>query len=77
MTRDEQGVSFLPTIVLTLPWFYVLAFLAEKFRFIAAMSSLYGLPLFSISALLNVLAVAAFRGWRERSQTPHVTISPS
>jgi hypothetical protein len=55
------GVSFLPAMLLTLPWPYVLLRIAPPLRLIPLLTAYYDLPLFAISALLNVGIAEAVR----------------
>jgi hypothetical protein len=53
--RDGDGVSFLPTVLLTTPWFFVPAVVPPPHWLFAALTALYDFPIFLISASLNVL----------------------
>jgi len=67
LSKDDHGVSFLPAAMLTLPWFYILPFIAERLGLFAVLTAYYDLPLFAVSAFINVGIVAAIR--RLRAQT--------
>jgi hypothetical protein len=52
--KDSAGVSFIPTVLLTLPWFFVSAISSLPRWLFSALTAFYDLPLFSVSALLNI-----------------------
>jgi hypothetical protein len=50
LMKEEHGVSFIPAVLLTLPWFYVLPCIAELLRLFPVLTAYYDLPLFATSA---------------------------
>jgi hypothetical protein len=54
--RDSDGVSFVPTLVLTFPWSFAMSQVPWPSKVFATLTAFYDLPLFSLSALLNILA---------------------
>lgn len=66
VARDEHGVSFVPAIVLSLPWVYVLPFIAERTGGFSALTAYYDLPFFAICALMNVGVAETVRRSRAR-----------
>jgi hypothetical protein len=59
MTKDEHGVSFVPTALLTLPWWYFLIFIAERVGLVSPLTGFYDLPLFAISAAEAIRRICA------------------
>jgi hypothetical protein len=51
--KDPDGVSFIPTIVVTLPWFFAPMDWIPHWAF-SALTAFYDLPLFLLSAFLNL-----------------------
>lgn len=52
--KDADGVSFIPTIIITLPWFFVPSIASFPDWLFSFLTAFYDLPLFLFSALLNV-----------------------
>jgi hypothetical protein len=76
LMKEEHGVSFIPTVLLTLPWFYVLPYIAEPLRLFTVLTAYYDLPLFAISAFLNVAIAEGLRHLRARASDAFIHIAP-
>ena len=75
LLKDDHGVSFLPTAMLTLPWFYILPVIAERLGLFSALTAYYDLPLFVFSAFLNVGIAAAIRRLRKKTSRSLTSIA--
>ena len=74
--KDYHGVTFFPAVFLTLPWFYILPFIAERFGFISPLTAYHDLLLFAISAFINVGVAETIRRIRARASESFVSITP-
>ena len=74
--KDDFGVSFLPAMLLTLPWPYVLLRITQPLGLIPLLTAYYDLPLFVISALLNVGIAETVRRVRARASEQFIHIAP-
>jgi len=74
--KEEHGVSFLPAVLLTLPWFYVLPYIAELLRLFPLLTAYYDLPLFATAAFLNVAIAEGLRRLRARASEESIHIAP-
>jgi len=61
LKRDCCGGSFLPTVALTFPWFLITAIDSMPRWLFTALTSFYDLPLFLLSAFLNVCLAELLR----------------
>jgi len=61
-SKTSEGWTFLPAILITLPWWQILANLPTPHWLFTGLTAFYDLPLFALSALLNLAVVAAIRG---------------
>ncbi|NYF51367.1 hypothetical protein HDF12_001732 [Edaphobacter lichenicola] len=52
--KDADGVSFIPTIIVTLPWFFISSIDSLPHWLFSFLTAFYDLPLFFLSALLNI-----------------------
>jgi hypothetical protein len=69
-TKDSEGVSFLPTLLLTLPWFFVIAKLVEQPQWLfSTFIAFYDLPIFLFSAFLNIAVAGVIRRLLARNRT--------
>ena len=64
--KDPDGVSFVPTALLTIPWFFLA--MATPHWLFAALTAFYDLPLFLVSALLNLGIAEVLRRLRLQKQ---------
>lgn len=62
LNLDSDGVCFVPTMLLTMPWSIVVPSLPLPQAIFHGLTVVYDLPLFLGSTLLNVLLMEAF--WR-------------
>ena len=53
--------TFLPTCMLTLPWFQIAVIEGVPDRLSRALTAFYDLPLFALSAFLNLLVAGGVR----------------
>ena len=66
-SKNSEGWTFVPCLLLTLPCSQILAMLPTPQWLFAALTAFYDLPLFALSALLNLAVVAGIRGLLRRS----------
>jgi hypothetical protein len=66
-SKNSDGWTFLPCVLLTLPWWQILAMLPTPQWLFAALTAFYDLPLFALSALLNLAVVGGIRSLLRRS----------
>ena len=57
---DEDGVSFVPVLLATLPWSLAVTLMHLSRPIFLAITAYYDLPLFALSAFLNVGLSALF-----------------
>jgi hypothetical protein len=74
--KDDHGVSFMPVLVLTSPWTHVMTKIARSLWLFPALTAYYDLPLFAISAFLNVSIAEGLRRLRTRASEGFVSIAP-
>jgi hypothetical protein len=65
-SKSSEGWSFLPTILLTLPWWPLITDLPMDERAFEVLASFYSLPVFLLSALLNISIAATVRFFLQR-----------
>ncbi len=58
---DAEGVSFIPSFLLTLPWSFILSSIHLPTMFFSALTAFYDLPLFMLSAALNIFTAGFLR----------------
>ena len=58
---DADGASFIPTFLLTLPWSFILTLIHLPKILFSALTVFHDLPLFLLSAALNVVIAALLR----------------
>jgi hypothetical protein len=61
LKRDCCGGSFLPAVALTFPWFLISTIASVPRWLFTALTSFYDLPLFLLSAFLNVCLAELLR----------------
>src|ERR1700756_5245549 len=59
--KNSAGWTFLPALLWTLPWSQILAMLPTPQWLFTALTAFYDLPLFALSALLNLAVVGGIR----------------
>ena len=76
LTKNDAGASFLPVLLLTFPWTYVFVYVAGPLGLVPVMTAYYDLPLFAISAFMNVGIAEALRRVRAKASEGFVRIAP-
>jgi hypothetical protein len=61
VTKDDHGVSFIPTAILTLPFSFLCTVLPLPDWIFSGVTAFYDLPLFLASALLNICLAELIR----------------
>jgi hypothetical protein len=59
--KDTDGVSFILTFLLTLPWSFAISQVPWSSKVLDALTAFYDLPLFVLSALLNIFVAKILR----------------
>jgi hypothetical protein len=76
LRKDDFGVSFMPALLLTFPWPYIFVYFAVPPWLVSTLTACYDLPLFAISAFLNVGIAEALRRVRAKASEEFVHIAP-
>jgi hypothetical protein len=76
LRKDYFGVSFMPALLLTFPWPYIFLWFAGRSWLVSTLTAYYELPLFAISAFMNVGMAEALRRVRAKLSEEFVGIAP-
>ena len=76
LTKDGFGVSFVPVMFLTFPWPWIFAYVAAPRWLVSTITTYYDLPLFIVSAFMNVGIAEALRHIRAKASEGFVRIAP-
>jgi hypothetical protein len=73
--RDDHGVSFIPAMLLVFPWSFILPYVALPLGLFSTLTAFYDLPLFAISATINLGIAELVRLRQAQRQAKSTTIT--